>query len=160
MRLLSKILLAIGLIVGARVAASSQTLVQEQSVATIKGFLYDLYQTNQSALVIAKQYILLQDGANELSTTARYQLAAEHLTQLRQNAAADGVNSVNDYEVLPYNKLGDKVENALTGEERKMLYVLIKDKSPVRYFVVKDKKIISFYYFEKGSDGPAYFLSY
>jgi hypothetical protein len=41
-----------------------------------------------------------------------------------------------------------------------MLYILVKNEIPVRFFMVKSSKIVSFYYFEKGSKGPGYFLSY
>lgn len=136
----------------------------------VRNFLYALYQTNQDPLVIAKQYIALQDAPNEFSLDIRYQGVAEHLAMLRQGQAV-GQSTANPNKPILFNPKVDEIISykainaphltvSLTKEQEENTYVLTENGKPVRYFLICNNKIASFDYMVKGKDGPAYFLGY
>jgi hypothetical protein len=149
--------------------AFAQQQVQTTPEVLIKGFLYAVYQTNQSPLEIAKKYISLEPGPNELSVDRRYQGIAEHIADIRSKAVAphDNLekpilfNSISGV-ILPYQEAKNRADIPirLTPEQQNLTYVLVEDGKPRQYFAVRKGKIISFFLFQKGTDGPSYFLCY
>lgn len=168
-RILTKLALTVILLASTLPQAFAQQQVQTTPANLIKGFLYAVYQTNQSSLEIAKKYISLEPEPNELPTDRRYQGVAEHITDIRKKATMPHddwenpilFNPTSDI-VLPYQEAKNRVDIPieLTPEQQKLTYVLLKDGKPRQYFAVRNDKIISFFLFQKGTGGPSYFLFY
>lgn len=154
--------LALFILLIANTSVSAQTSEQAKSIKTIRGFLSSLYQTNLSNLAIANKYILLQEGPNDLSIDERYQLAAKHIEQLRHDDKSLYTSLSVNSSITPYiaSKNDSLLQGALSKEQEKLLYIVKEANKPTQYFVVKNDKIISFYFFQKGNNLPGYFLSY
>jgi len=148
----------------------SQIITAGTPKVLIIDFLYEVYQTNQDALGIAKKYIALQNNPNDFSVDARYRGVAEHLTLLRKGQTV-GQSTTEASRPIIFNPAKDKVVPysevnklclvfSLTKEQEDNTYVLIENGKPLRYFLVQGDKIGSFDYMIKGVNGPAYLLGY
>ncbi|MGI4871895.1 MAG: hypothetical protein ACRYFX_12055 [Janthinobacterium lividum] len=140
----------------------------------IIAFLQEVYETQDDASKIARQYIRFEDSPDspsEFSPDKRYEIAAAHITLLRKG---EGVCSfsppLNKKEIaslwiVPYTSLVRTADNelldfGLDASHSQGLYVALKNDVAWKYFYVKDDKIYSFDYLLKGEGGPTYLFSY
>lgn len=135
----------------------------------IFSFLKEVYQTGDDATAIANRYIGLSNMPNEYPSEKRLAIAADHIKMLRKGESLakgpfENLNKgkLDDLKVVEYQYITkDKTPRfALDNEGSKNVYALVRGNNILKYFLVKDNKILSFDYIEKGKEGQAYFFSY
>jgi hypothetical protein len=165
-----KIAVLAGILILGALPSIGKAPIGESPESLIKSFLYALYQTNQDALAVAKNYVRLDSTPNERSVDVRYQAAANHITMLRQGkSVGESMNSNKPivfiptvHRILPYTQIDSAIRLAvpLNDDQKSNVFVLVENGKPLRYFFIQDNKISSFDYMMKGSGGPVYFISY
>ena len=137
-------------------------------------FLREVYNTQDDALKIAHQYIEFEDSPDspsEFSSSKRYEVAAAHITLLREGEAVGFASpplskeEIAALQVVPYTSLISTAGNTLlkfrlADNQSQYLYVVLKNNVAWKYFYVKENRIYSFDYLLKGESGPAYLFSY
>ncbi|QEC53126.1 hypothetical protein EDD80_10493 [Anseongella ginsenosidimutans] len=144
--------------------------VDERRMNLIKGFLHDMHETEMDAREIGEKYIWFGQ-ARDTEMSEKHERLKQHLEYLRAGAK-DCVNceecqnckiifKETQHKIIPYTDLSEIPHVNFDRAEEEIkdnIYVLAEGQKALQYFYLRDGKIASFYYVEKG--GTPFFLMY
>lgn len=95
---------------------------------------------------------------DSLSDKERLKLFEDYIGQIRKNKSQYYTNS--SFQYIPYLSLIEKYKIEFSSLAHKDIYAILNKDVPILYVLFKDNMIQSFDYFQKGENGPAYFVTY
>ncbi len=122
----------------------------------VESFFEDVFINDKPLEVLYEEYAY-KSPKNDLSKDEKMKIFNEHIRYLKSEKKHLIGQNVS-FTVENYNKCS--IPNLLPFDERarKKIYVVIVDNEVQSYVLLNNKKIASFNYVRKGSEGPAYFI--
>ena len=139
------------------VQGKTQIPVTERE-ATIKSFLDDVFNEDSIPVKLISDKYMYWDTSVDVDHQKRLDMLKEHLTQIKEKNSK--FYTSDKISITPYSQLATETRVPFDESAYSDIYAVFSDQKLMLYVYMKENRVCSFDYIQKGMNGSAYFITY